>query len=175
MRREVALARLFLLALVHGDDVAFTRKVLRPLVVKQGLAGLALDRFALEKDRRHQVHLLRMSNQNLMGAVMRLPHNLRDLNVDAPCRLVGVVLRIAVVAPEEDLMVGLAEDLRAKRRHAVLRDDGARHLRRPLEVVGSTRCDVVAENLLSNAPAHEHRKLVLHFGERVQRLIVVRD
>ena len=108
-----------------------------------------------------------------MRAIVRFLHDARDLLVDATRRLLGVILRVAVVATEEHLVVGLAEHLGAQRTHAVLRDDGARHLRSALEVVRRARGDVLAEDLLSHTAAHEHRQLGFHLGKRVQDLVLV--
>ena len=102
-----------------------------------------------------------------MGPIVGLLHDLGHLFIDATGRLLGVILGVAVVAAQEHLVVGLAEHLGAQRAHAVLGDDGAGHLARALKVVGGAGGDVVAEDLLGHAAAHEHRQLVFHLGKRV--------
>ena len=151
-------------------------KVLVPLVVEQRLARLALNRLALQQHAGHEVHLLAMAVQYFVGAVVRVLHDARHLVVDALGRLLRVVLRVAVVAAQEHLVVRLAEHLCAQLgAHAVLRDDGAGHLRGALEVVARARGDVVAEDLLGHATAHEYGQLVAHLAERVEHLVLLGD
>ena len=60
-------------------------------------------------------------------------------------------------------------------RHAVLRNHSARHSCCALDVVASTGCVIVAEQLFSNAPAHKHSKLGFHFSHRVQHFVFLRN
>ena len=112
------------------------RHVLFPAVVEQCLAGLVLDGLALQQHACHQMHLVLMCKQHLTGAFMRLLHDARHLVVDATRGLVGIILRVAVIAAQEHLVVRLAENLRAEfRGHAVLRHHRPCDLRRALQVV----------------------------------------
>ena len=156
-----------LFRLLGGDDAVLARQVLVPLVLEQGLAGLALHGLALEQHAGHEIHLIGVGGQNRVGPIVGLLHDLGHLFIDATGRLLGVILGVAVVAAQEHLVVGLAEHLGAQRAHAVLGDDGAGHLARALKVVGGAGGDVVAEDLLGHAAAHEHRQLVFHLGKRV--------
>ena len=151
-------------------------EILAPAIVEKRLASSAVDRLALEKNARHEVHLIAMRAQDLVGAVVRFLHDARNLIVDAARRLLGVILRVAVIAAEEHLVVGLAEHLRAERRgHAVLRHHRARHLRRTLEVVARARGHVVAEDFLRHTAAHEDRQLVEHLAHGIQYLVLLGD
>ena len=117
-----------------------------------------------------------MRAEDMVSAVVRFLHDARDLVIDAASGFLGVVLRVAHVATKEHLVVGLAEHLRAQLGgHAVLRDHGAGHLGGALQVVAGAGGHIVAEDLLGDAAAHEHRQLVAHLAHRVEDLVLLGD
>ncbi len=107
---------------------------------------------------------------------MRFLHDARNLVVDAASGGVGVILRVAVVATQEHLVVGLAEYLNAQvGAHAVVGNHGAGHLGGAFQVVRGARGDVLAEQLFGNTATHEHGQLVAHLVAAVQHLVLVGD
>ena len=106
---------------------------------------------------------------------MGLAHNALDLDIDATRRLLGVILVIGVIAAKEHLMLRLAKHLRAEfLAHAQARDHLACHLGRALQVVARARRDVIAHELLGNAAAQEHGKLVEHLVLGLEEVILLR-
>ena len=101
-------------------------------------------------------------------------HDASNLVVDTASRIVGVILRVAVITAQKHFVIGLAEHLHAQvGAHAVIGNHGASHLRCALKVVGSTRGNVVAEQLFGNTTAKEHSQLVAHFVAAVEHLVFV--
>ena len=164
----------FLLAL--SNKVNLVHQIIVPRVVQQGIACLAFHGLALKQHCRHCVHLLLVSNKHIVGAIMGFLHQTRYFRINAACCLIGVILRVAVIASQEHFVVRLAKHLRSQlRAHAVLRHNRARNLSSAFQVVASARGNVVAENLFRNATAHEHRQLVKHLTQRVQHFIFLRN
>ena len=103
-------------------------------------------------------------------------HDASNLVIDTASRIVGVILRVAVITAQEHFVIGLAEHLHAQvGAHAVIGNHGASHFRCTLKVVGSTRGNVVAEQLFGNTTAKEHSQLVAHFVAAVEHLVFVGD
>ena len=103
-------------------------------------------------------------------------HQARYFRVNAACCLIGVILRVAVIATQEHLVVRLAKDLRSQLgAHTVLRHNRTRNLGGAFQIVASARGNVVAENLFRNAAAHKHCQLIKHLSQRVQHLIFLRN
>ena len=106
---------------------------------------------------------------------MGLTHNALNLDIDAARRLLGVILVIGVIAAQEYLMLRLTKHLRSQLlAHAQARDHLARHLGRALQIVARARRDVVAHELLGNAAAQEHGKLVEHLVLGLEEVILLR-
>lgn len=72
-----------LFRLLGGDDAVLARQVLVPLVLEQGLAGLALHGLALEQHAGHEIHLIGVGGQNRVGPIVGLLHDLGHLFIDA--------------------------------------------------------------------------------------------
>ena len=148
--------------------------VLVPPVVEEGVHDLALHVLAVEQHVRHGVHLGPAGLEHAARAIVGLAHDALDLVVDALGGLGGVVVVVGVVAPEEDLVLRLAEDLGAQLlAHAEARDHLARDLGRALEVVARTGGDVGAEQLLGRAAAQQHRDLVEHAVSGLQEVVLL--
>ena len=106
---------------------------------------------------------------------MGFAHDALNLDIDAACRLLGVILVIGVIATKEHLMLRLAKHLRAQLlAHAQTRNHLARHLGRTLQVVARARRDVIAHELLGNATAQEHGKLVEHLVLGLEEVVLLR-
>ena len=106
---------------------------------------------------------------------MGLTHDALNLDIDAARRLLGVILVIGIIATKEHLMLCLAKHLRAQLlAHAQTRNHLARHLGRALQIVARARCNVIAHELLGNATAQEHGKLVEHLVLGLEEVILLR-
>ncbi len=175
-RRRVARGCGVVARFLGGQDVALALQVALPLVVEQGLHGLALNGLALEQHLGHEVELVAAHVEDLLGAAVRLAHDALHLNVDPARGLLGVVLVVSIVAAQEHLMLRLAEHLRAELlAHAQARDHLARHLGRALQVVRGARGDVVAHEFLGGAAAQEHGELVEHLVLGLEEVVLGRQ
>ena len=106
---------------------------------------------------------------------MGLAHDALDLVVDALGGLGGVVVVLGVVAPEEDLVLRLAKDLRAQLlAHAIARDHLAGKLGGTLEVVARAGGDVLAEQLLCGTTGKQHGNLVEHAVAGLEEVVLLR-
>lgn len=168
-------SRLGIALLLGRQDIALALKVGVPLVIEQGIHGIALDSLALKQHLRHQIELIATGVQDLDRTTMGLTHNALNLDIDAARRLLGVILVIGVIATKEYLMLRLTKHLRTQfLAHAQARDHLARHLGRALQIVARARCDVVAHELLGNATAQEHGKLVEHLVLGLEEVVLLR-
>ena len=80
---------------------------------------------------------------------------------------------IGVIAPQEDLVLSFAKDLRSERlAHTQARDHLACHLGCALEVVRCTGGDVVAHELFGHTTAQEHRELVEHLVLGLEEMVL---
>ena len=151
-------------------------QILVPRIVEQRVACGAVHRLALEQHFGHQMHLVGVLGQDLIRRIVRLLHQTSHFLVDALRRLGRVVLRVAVIATQEHLVVGLAERLLAQRvGHSVARHHLARLLGGTLEIIACAGGDVAAENLLGDATAHEDGQIVHHLVAADQELVLVGD
>ena len=106
---------------------------------------------------------------------MGFAHDALNLDIDAACRLLGVILVIGVISTKEYLMLRLTKHLRAQLlAHAQTRNHLARHLGRAFQVVARARRDVIAHELLGNATAQEHGELVEHLVLGLEEVILLR-
>src|SRR5438093_1959806 len=94
---------------------------------------LAVEGLALEQRARQRVELLDVLLENLLGAGRALHHDALDLGVDDQRGVLAVVLRARDLAPEEDVLLVLAEGQRSRPvGHPPLAHHLARHLGRLL-------------------------------------------
>ena len=167
--------RLGIALLLGRQDIALALKVRIPLVVEQGVHGVAFDGLALKQHLRHQIELIATGVQDLDRTTMGLTHNALNLDIDAARRLLGVILVIGVIATKEHLMLRLAKHLRAQLlAHAQARDHLARHLGCALQIVARARRNVIAHELLGNATAQEHGELVEHLVLGLEEVVLLR-
>src|SRR5438309_65562 len=137
---------------------------------------LAVERLALEERAGKRVELLDVLVDDLAGPDGGLEHDALDLRVDHERRVLAVVLGSSHFAPEEDVLLVLAEGERPELLgHAPLADHLARHLRRLLEVVARARGLLVENDLLGGAPAEEDRDAVEQVLLGVVVLVVERQ
>ena len=158
------------------------------LVVEQRLELVLVDRLALDEHAGHQVELRAPLGQDRARLLVRLVDEPRDLLVDLVGDLGRVVRVRREVPPEEHLVVGLAERLRAELlAHAEARDHLLGELGGPLDVVAGTGGDVADRDLLGDTAAEDHGEVVEHLaawcrgtcppraGQRVAERAAARD
>src|SRR6059036_209407 len=96
---------------------------------------LAVEGLPLEQSARQRVKLLDVLLEDLLGAARAFHHDPLDLRVDEQRGVLTVVLRARDLAPEEDVLLVLAEGQRPQPLgHAPLAHHLARHLGRLLEI-----------------------------------------
>ena len=139
------------------------------LAGEEALELVAVDRLALDEDRGNLVEVVHVLAEDGERLLVCLLDHAADLVVDLARDLLGVVGLGAVVAPEERLIVVLAEDARAELlAHPETHDHRLRRRRDLLEVVRSAGRDLVEDDLLGCPAAERHRHLV-HSAVRVVR------
>src|SRR5713226_1985469 len=137
---------------------------------------LAVEGLALEQRAGERVELLDVLPEDLPGAGGGVHHDALDLRVDEERGGFAVVLGPSHLAPEEDVLLVLAEGERAELvGHAPLADHLARHLGRLLEVVAGTRGLLLENDLLGAAPAQQDGDPVDQVLPRVVVLVVERQ
>src|SRR3989441_6688400 len=137
---------------------------------------LAVEWLALEEGTGEGVELLDVLVEDLARPDRGLEHDALDLGVDHERRLLAVVLGSSHLAPEEDVLLVLAEGERSELfGHAPLADHLARHLRRLLEVVAGARGLLMEDDLLRGAAAQEDRDAVDQVVLGVVVLVVERQ
>src|SRR6266508_2857756 len=143
----------------------------------ENLAQLPLaDGLLLDQHVDHLVVNVTVSGEDLLCLQVRLVDQPPHLLVDLERHLLRVVLLVAEVAPEEDVLLLGPEDQRAEPvAHAVLAHHLAGELGRLLDVVGGSGGGVEEPQLLGHATAQEHRQLVDHLGPGHQELVLDRQ
>src|SRR2546425_9013306 len=137
---------------------------------------LAVEGLALEQRAGEGVQLLDVLLDDLAGAGGALHHDPRDLGGDDERGLLAVVLRTRHLAPEEDVLLVLAEGPRPELvGHAPFAHHLAGHLRRLLEVVARARRLLVQHDLLGGAAAEQDGDAVGQVLPRVVVLVVQRE
>ena len=93
--------------------------------------------------------------EQAIGAIVGLAEDAADFLVDDLRRVLGVVARLAHLAAEERMLLGVAEEDRADPlAHAPLGDHHPGQPGRLLEVVGDARLEVVEDEPLGGPAAH---------------------
>src|SRR5918992_2207092 len=93
-----------------------------------------LERLLLDQAFDHELELVAVLREDLVGLVVGLVDEAMDLRVDAGGDVVGVVLYVSEVAPQERLRLVLTEREGAEVRHSVLRHHLLRDPRAALNV-----------------------------------------
>ena len=92
----------------------FFLKIFIPAIIEQCLASISIDSFTLKQYRSHQVHLIATGRQDLLCTIVSFFHDARNFVIDSTSRIVGVILRIAIITSQEYFVIRLSKHLNAK-------------------------------------------------------------
>ena len=135
---------------------------------------IALDRLVDEQILREAGQQIGMLAQQRLALGIGLIEDVLDFFVDRGGSLLGIALRGAEIAADEDAVARIVErDGAELLRHAVFHDHVAGDVRRLLDVTGRTGGNILEEELLGNAAAERGDDAVKHLaaGREVLRVL----
>ena len=136
---------------------------------------VAVDRLVDEQVLRERNEHVGMGAEDLLALERGLVKDALDLFVDDGGGLLGIALRLAEVAADEDAVSRRIEADGAETvAHAVHGDHVAHDLRRLLDIAGCAGGDIVKEDLFGNASAERHNDVLKHLAARAEALVILR-
>ncbi len=116
-----------------------------------------------------------MGAEDFLALECGLVEDVLDFLVDDGGSLLGIALRLAEVAADENAVArGIEADGAETVAHAVHGDHVAGGVRRLLDVAGGAGGDIVEENLLSHTSAERDDDVLKHLAARAEALVVLR-
>src|SRR5690348_494791 len=131
-----------------------------------------VEHFALKQGVRHAFERVAVRFQDVARLRIAGVDDAADLGVDFDRRIFGVVAMLRDFAAEENLLFLFPERQRTQRAHTPFADHLACNFSGTLDVVTCARGDVVQEDFLRGAAAHQDGELRFEEVFRVRMLIV---
>src|SRR5208282_1815912 len=115
-----------------------------------------VENFAVEQRLGDAFECIAIGLEDAAGAAVSAGHDVAHFVVDFDGRVFGIVAMLRDFASEENRLFLLPESERAEAAHAPFADHLARDLSGAFDIVSGAGGEVIEENFLGGAPAHEH-------------------